>query len=175
MPLRRATLAWISILAVCLWAAAGAVGQASAHHRPGHGTPPTATPEPTATPVPCSGCPSIHIGAVHAGGGEIQGGTEGICRVIINDAAGNQIAGATVDIAWTGAYEGTDSGITTPFTDPVGPTQALFRVETSKRCKGKNPSVIFTCSVTGVFHPDYTYVPGNNVQDTDSDDACTFP
>lgn len=169
------TVLGVAILSLCAlgFLAVKGADSAQAHHRPGHGG---ATATPTSEPPPsCTGCPVIKVNNVHVGGWTTYGpvGTAANCRVIVTDDAGNQIAGALVEVMWSGAYVGPDSALTIDYPDIA--TQAIMEVSSSDKCKGGNPSVIYTCTVTDVSHPEYTYDASQNLQTTDSDDACTFP
>lgn len=132
-------------------------------------TAPTATPEPT--PVPCTGCPEMHVSVVVASYGSNSNDTYGSCRAAIVDAGGNLLEGVDVTIEktdpWAGQYTGT--------TFELDPGLANYQVrivhrKPDKNACGKrgNPETM-TCTVVGAYHPDYTYTPGLNVQSSDTD------
>jgi hypothetical protein len=167
-----ASLIAVSIAAV--GAPAGPGGIASAARPPKAPTAtPTTAPQPTPTAVPCTDCPEMHVLVMHVAGWTVQGGTKANCRVFIEDGEGNLIDGAAVDIAWSGAVSGTDTKLTMPHPELGQDTpSAVFTSPKGPACKGGNPSVVYTCTVTNVSHRDYTYAPELNNETTDSDDAC---
>jgi hypothetical protein len=128
---------------------------------------------PTATPLPCEACPEIHVLVMHVSGSKTQSGSQGVCRVFVEDALGNLITGAQVDIQWSGAVSGSGSALTQPHPEFGQDTpSAVIYSAPGPRCKGGNPSVIYTCSVVHVSKEGYRYAPENNNETSDQDDAC---
>lgn len=133
---------------------------------------PTATPQPTVTVEPCSGCPAMFVEVVNVNASsQPSGPAKGLyagCMVRIRDTVGNKVEGALVEVVWSGAYSAPDSGLTVQQED--GDTYARMTVQTSGDCR-RGPQ-IFSCTVTRVSKDGMAYAPDLDVMTTDSDDAC---
>jgi hypothetical protein len=175
---RRLTFALLTIAlgALALTLAPGLAGfdaaPAQAHHRPGHGgsggggggTPPM--------PEPCVGCPPMFVRSIVVGAGKnVSGSTYANCRVIMWDENGNTLEGVSVLHEWSGAGSGQVVDETAP--NPPYATSTLVTFNDGPKCKGRNASQIYTCTVLDAASADYTYVPASNWESADSDEACT--
>lgn len=137
---------------------------------------PTATPAPTAVPSPppqpCVGCPEMFVRSIVVGANKNpNGSTYATCRVVIWDENGNTLEGINVLHEWSGSASGTEVDVTAP--QPPYATSTWITVDNGPKCKGRNASRTYTCTVLDVWSDDYTYVPANNWEDSDSDEACT--
>ena len=144
--------------------------------RGGGGKPPknpTATPGPTAAPQGCLTCPPMFVRSIVVGANENpSGSTYATCRVVMFDEAGNQLEGINVLHEWSGSASGTEVDVTSPH--PPYATSTWITVDNGPKCKGKNPSQIYTCTVLDAWSSDYTYEPASNWETSDSDDACSL-
>ena len=147
--------------------------------RGGGGKPPknpTATPEPTATPVGCVGCPEMHVSFITVSYGSTQD-TYGSCRVGIVDASENLLEGVEVTMELTAPFAGQYVDTTVERNPGYGNYQAqVVQRKSGRNACGKrgNPETM-TCTVVGVYHPDYTYTPSLNVETSDTDSCADGP
>lgn len=144
----------------------------SANHRPGHGgSPPTPEPPTPEPPEGCTTCPAMFIRSIVVGANkDINGSTYATCRVVMWDAAGNQLEGINVLHEWSDSASGTEIDMTAP--RPPYATSTWVTVNNGPKCQGKNASRIYTCTVLAAWSDDYTYVPTSNWETSDSDEAC---
>jgi hypothetical protein len=87
-------------------------------------------------------------------------GPNNTCKALVTivDENGNPVEGATVTGTFSGDASGSDSGV----------TDASGEVLLSVLVVGKGAVSTFTFCVDDVTHPDYTYVPADNVETCDT-------
>jgi hypothetical protein len=127
-------------------------------------------PQPTATPEPCSGCPEMHVDFMVVTYGSTQD-TYGVCRASIVDEFGSSIDGVDVTFDLSEPFAGQYT-----VTQVLGQNGDQARLEQRRRerysCGKRGIPETMTCTVVGVYHPDYTYTPSLNNETTDSD-SCS--
>ena len=166
-----ADLAWLTGADAVGFADIGAVifGKGGGKGGGGDATP---TPEPTPLPEGCTSCPAMFVRSIVVGANKNpDGSTYATCRVVMWDEQGNEIEGATVLHEWSGAGSGQVVDDTAP--NPPFATSTLITFNDGPKCKGRNPSQVYTCSVLDAVSANYTYVPASNWETSDSDEACT--
>lgn len=164
-----------SLFAGILLAHAGVV---AAHHSPGHGGGPGAgpTPTPEPTPIPCEGCPEMHVAFLVTSYGSTSNDTYGSCRAGIVDAAGSLLEGVDVTFEMTAPWEGQYTTTTVELNSGFGNYQAqvVNRKPDKNACGKRGNPVTMTCTVVGVYHPEYTYTPALNLETSETDSCNDF-
>lgn len=137
---------------------------------------PTATPEPTEVPPGGGSLGDMYVSWVTVTYGSTQD-TYGHCKAGIVDANGMLIEGAEVTFEVTDPWAGFYSATTVEQTPGLGNIFAAFTLRSRERysCGKRGIPETWTCTVTDVYHFDYTYAPELNLETSDSDTCSDGP